>query len=131
MGDMAEPWRSMRHERQNQVARGERVSMKYKTEADREWGVRASYEANAMVDKDTLKRLSKLGLAPIKKGVASFQINLNGRVGMYYNGKKGEQLRWNDGEVIPLPYRSSLTEYLANTKPNSELAQAPQTKETT
>jgi hypothetical protein len=104
MGDMAEPWKSMRIERQNQVASGQRVSMKYRTEADREWGRKTAYEAVAMVDKGTLKVLKRLGLSPVHKGMASFQITLNGRIGMYYNGKNGQQIRWNDGEVVKLPY---------------------------
>lgn len=114
MGDMAEPWRSMRRERQEQVASGRRVSMKYKTEADREWGVSTAYEANAMVDKDTLKHLEKLGVNPVHKGMASFQIRLNGRVGMYYDGKKGKQIIWNDGEKIHLGYYNDdeLDEYI-------------------
>lgn len=104
MGDMAEPWRSMRHERQQQVANGKRLSMKYKNEKEREWGIKTAYEAVAMVDKDTLKHLKKLGLEPVHKGMASFQITLNGRVGMYYDGKKGKQIRWNDGKVKRLGY---------------------------
>lgn len=136
MGDMAEPWRSMRKERQDQVMRGERVSMKYKTEADREWGVSAAYEANAMVDADTLKELKKLGLDPVKKGVASFQITLNGRVGMYYDGKKGKQIRWNDGEVVQLDYELTLETYIKsgevrrNEKPSGSYDKvAPKTKD--
>lgn len=119
MGDMAEPWKSMRLERQKQVASGKRVSMKYKTEADREWGRRTAYEAVAMVDKDTLKHLEKLGLNPVHKGMASFQITLNGRKGMYYNGKKGKQIIWNDGEKVRLGYYSNdeLDNYVKNPHP--------------
>lgn len=111
MGDMAEPWKSMREERQKQVREGKRVSMKYKTEADREWGTRTAYEANMRVDADTLKHLTELGLEPIRKGYASFQITHNGRVGMYYNGKRGEKVHWQNGEKVELPYRG-LEDYL-------------------
>lgn len=112
MGDMAEPWKSMRLRRQQEVASGKRVSMNYKTEADREWGMRTAYEANAAVDADTFRRLKKLGLNPVKKGMASFQIALSGRVGMYYDGKKGEQIRWSDGEVFRPSYDNPLENYI-------------------
>lgn len=114
MGDMAEPWKSMRLERQKQVASGERVSMRFKTDADREWHTEAQHEANSMVDADNMKRLTKLGLSPIYKSTSSFQINFNGRIGMYYDGKRGEQIRWNDGEVKELHYHE-LEEYVAPT----------------
>lgn len=112
MGDMAEPWRSMRLERQKQVMSGKRVSMKYRTEADREWGTRTAHEDNVEADKRTLKKLEKLGLSPIRKGYASFQITFNGRVGMYYDGKKGEQIRWNDGEAVEFSYDNNLEDYI-------------------
>lgn len=89
MGDMAEPWRSMRHERQKQVASGKRVSMKYRTEADREWGQRTAYEAVAMCDRDTLKNLKKQGLDVEYKSLASFQITLPVGKVMFFDGKKG------------------------------------------
>lgn len=108
MGDMAEPWRSMRHDRQKQVAKGERISMQYRTEKDREKGQAFKHELNVDYDERNLKKLTKLGLHPVRKGYASFQINFNGRVGMYYDGKKGEQIRWNDGEVVQLNYYDSL-----------------------
>lgn len=99
MGDMAEPWRSMRLERQKQVASGKRVSMQYRTEKDREKGVAFKHEVQADFDRWTAEKLDKLGVDYKRKGPASFQITVNGRVGMYYDGKKGEQIRWNDGEV--------------------------------
>lgn len=100
MGDMAEPWKSMRHDRQMQVAQGKRVSMKYRTEKDREEGIAFAYSVARDNDDWTFEKLDKLGLNPVRKGYSSFQITHNGRVGMYYNGKKGEQIRWNDGEVV-------------------------------
>ena len=89
MGDMAEPWKSMREERQKQVMTGERVSMKYKTEADREWGRKTAYEAVAMCDRDTLKNLKKQGLDVEYKSLASFQITTNAGKVMLFDGRKG------------------------------------------
>lgn len=89
MGDMAEPWRSMRRERQDQVASGQRVSVKYKTEEEREWGRRTAYEAVAMCDKDTLKALKKKGLDVEYKSLASFQLTIDGGKVMFFDGKKG------------------------------------------
>lgn len=99
MGDMAEPWRSMRRERQNQVAQGKRVSMQYRTEKDRERGIAFKADCQRDYDRWTAEKLDKLGVQYERKGASSFQITVNGRVGMYYDGKKGEQIRWNDGEV--------------------------------
>lgn len=79
----------MRHERQKQVASGKRVSMKYRTEADREWGQRTAYEAVAMCDRDTLKNLKKQGLDVEYKSLASFQITLPVGKVMFFDGKKG------------------------------------------
>lgn len=86
---MAEPWRSMREDRQQQRDSGQRVSMKYRTEADREWGIRTAYEAVAMCDRDTLKALKKKGLDVEYKSLASFQLSINGGKVMFFDGKKG------------------------------------------
>lgn len=112
MGDMAEPWKSMRLERQKQVAQGSRVSMQYRTEKQREKGIAFKQECQQDYDRWSMETLDKLGIEYTRKGAASFQITVNGRVGMYYDGKKGEQIRWNDGEVVQLPYHDSLEEYL-------------------
>ena len=115
MGDMAEPWRSMRHERQIKVAKGKRLSMQYHDEKARDEGVAFKYDCQSDFDRWTAEKLNKLGIEFERKGHASFQITVNGRKGMYYDGKKGEKIHWNDGEKVNLSYSNSLEEYLAQT----------------
>ena len=73
--------------------------MQYKNEKQREKGTQFKYECQSDFDRWTAEKLDKLGIGYHRKGYSSFQIIVNGRKGMYYDGKKGEQIRWNDGEV--------------------------------
>lgn len=111
MGDMAEPWKSMRHDRQMEVARGERLSMQYHSEKEREKGTQFKYECARDMDQWNLQELEKLGLNPERKGYSSFQITINGRQAMYYCGRKGRKIHYKDGEKVELGY-DKLTDYL-------------------
>lgn len=114
MGDMAEPWRSMREHAKNRRDKGGWYSTRHKTEEEAHESAVFANECNYESDQHTLKQLEKLGLKPVRKGYSSFQINLNGRVGMYYNGKKGKKIIWNDSEKVKIPYGfNGLEEYLS------------------
>lgn len=108
---MGDYWRDIKEASRAYKQRKGWVSQQYKTEEDRQEGENWKHSANSNIDELTLKELKKLKLSPVRKNVHSFQINVKGRIGMYYTGKN-QKLRYNDGETINLPYYNSLEEYL-------------------
>lgn len=111
MGDMGDYWRGVKEASREYKQRKGWVSQQYKTEKDQEVGRAWKYQMNADDDKFTMKELKKLKLNPVLKNTHSFQVTINGRKAMYYNGKR-EKLIFTDGEQVSLPYYNSLEEYV-------------------
>lgn len=115
MGDLGEYWNDLKQAKHDEGW----VSNQYRTDKHRERGTEFKGEVNSQHDDYLKKLLAKLGLNPEFKNTHSFQITINGRVGMYYGGKN-EKIRFNDGEVVELGYPNTLKAYLATYKSTKE-----------